>query len=124
MTLRALAMMILLSMVSGSPLRADDARCGFRLWSRPWLRVSDCPHLGGSCDDYCRKPCPTVIPVSRCGCPDDYCRKTAPCITPVLGCGCPDDYRKKSMPCHLCPPRSPYLLFGSVGQGCPLPTCR
>lgn len=99
----------LLTMICASPVLADDAPCGLRLFLRPWLRVSDCPPLCGSPDDYCRKPCPTIIPVSRCGGPDDYCRKAAPCLTDVSRCGGMDDYCKKSIPCLLCPPVSPYL---------------
>ena len=109
---------LLLSMICVSPMRADDAPCGFRLWVRPWLRAWDCPRMCGLPDDYCRKPCPPLIPISRCGGHDDYCRKAAPCLTDVPRCGSVDDYCKKSIPCLLCPPHSPYLYYGSTEPCC------
>lgn len=110
---------VLLTMACAGPALADDAPCGFRLWLRPWLRVSDCPRLCGLPDDYCRKPCPTIIPAPRCGGPDDYCRKSPPCLTDVpRSCGV-DDYCKKNIPCLLCPPVSPFLHYGAAG-GCPV----
>ncbi len=123
MNLRGVATLVLMVACAG-PVLADDAPCGFRLWLRPWLRVSDCPSVCGSPDDYCRKPFPRLIPVSCRGCPDDYCRKAAPCIWDLQRfCGV-DDYCKKSIPCLLCPPMSPYLHYGS-GKACePCRSCR
>jgi hypothetical protein len=117
MNLRGLPTILLL-MACTSPLFADDAPCGLRLWPRCWMRTSECPSLGGSPDDYCRKPAPRITDVPRsCG-PDDYCRKAAPCLTDVPRCGGPDDYCKKSIPYLLCPPASPYLLYGGVEPCC------
>jgi len=92
---------------------ADDAPLGCRSRSHCCTQTSVCPSLGGSPDDYCRKPCPNIIGAPRCGGPDDYCRKPAPCLTDVSRCGGPDDYCKKTIPCLLCPPVSPHLFYGS-----------
>jgi len=113
---------LLLTMACASPALAGDSPCGFRLWPCCWTRV--CPSLGGSPDDYCRKPYPTIIPVSRCGGPDDYCRKAAPCIPCVPRCGGVDDYCRKNIPCLLCPPISPHLYYGSIEPYCVAPRHR
>jgi hypothetical protein len=117
MNLRALAA-FLLTMTCASSGYADDGPCGFRLWLRPWLRTADCPRLCGLPDDYCRKPCPPLTPVSRCGGPDDYCRKPMPCILGVSHCGGLDDYCRKSIPCLLCPPALPHLNHTSGSPCC------
>ena len=117
MTLRGLAS-LWLTVVCVGPALADDAPFGARL--RCWWNTSVCPSLGGSPDDYCRKPCPMLTPVSRCGLHDDYCRKRPPCLTDVSHCGGVDDYCRKRMPCLLCPPLSPYLQYG-LGQECCAP---
>ena len=81
---------LFLAAFCASPLCAGDAPLGFRLWPHSWTRTSECPCLGGT--------------------PDDYCRKTI-CITDIARCGGPDDYCRKSIPCLLCPPFSPYLRY-------------
>jgi len=68
-----------------------------------------CPSTGSCPDDYCRKPCPMIIAVPRCGGPNDYCRKPMPCLKDLLRGGSCDDYCRKPLPCLLCPPASPYL---------------
>jgi hypothetical protein len=101
---------------------ADDLMFG-RSRSPRSLHGAVCPSLGCVPDDYCRKPCPTLIPVSRCSGPDDYCRKAPPCIMDFPRCGVADDYFRKSIPCLLCPPLSPYLYYGAPAPGC-LPSNR
>jgi hypothetical protein len=112
-----------LSLTVATFVRADNpllGRLGFG--SRCW--TSNCPSLGGSTPDYCRKPCPVLQPIDRCGSCDDYCRKPMPCLTDVSRCGECDDYCRKSIPCLLCPPLSPYLYYGP-GEPCgPSAKCR
>ena len=100
---------LFLAAFCASPICAGDAPLGFRLWPHSWTRTSECPCLGGTPDDYCRKTI-CIADISRCGGPDDYCRKTI-CITDIPRCGGPDDYCRKSMPCLLCPPWSPHLRY-------------
>jgi hypothetical protein len=63
-----------------------------------------CPDLRCYPDDYCRKPIPCLVPVSRCGGPDDYCRKPIPCLFDVPRAGLCPDYCRKAFPSLLCPP--------------------
>ena len=104
---------ILLLALCANPVGAGDSPLGLRLWPRcwthDWARTSECPSLGGTPDDYCRKNI-GIADVPRCGGPDDYCRKNI-CITDILRCGGPDDYCRKSIPCLLCPPWSPSLRY-------------
>jgi len=109
MSFRGPALFVLVAVFT-APALADDAPLGTLLHG--WTRTTECPCLGGSPDDYCRKKAPHITDVSRCGGPDDYCRKRAPHITDVPRCGGPDDYCRKCMPTLLCPPASPYLLYG------------
>jgi len=112
----------LLTIACTAPALADDVVPCCRPSHRSRSSCTTvCPSLGGSPDDYCRKTAPHITDVSRCGGPDDYCRKAAPHITDVPRCGGPDDYCRKSMPTLLCPPASPYLLYGPsrpCGGGC------
>lgn len=86
-------------------------------WIWPWTNAGKtCPPIGCCPDDYCRKPCPVIVPVPRCGGPDDYCRKPMPCITDIPRCGTCDDYCRKPLPCLLCPPLTPYLKCGSPNE--------
>jgi hypothetical protein len=77
-----------------------------------------CPSVGCCPDDYCRKPCPLINPLSYCGGCDDYCRKPEPCIANISRCGSCDDYCRKPLPCLLCPPQSPYLQCGPSERCC------
>src|ERR1043166_2082302 len=81
----------------------------------PWTSCAKtCPSIGGCPDDYCRKPCPVLCPVLRCGAADDYCRKPSPCLTNIASGGACDDYCRKALPSLLCPPCSPYLQCGTL----------
>jgi hypothetical protein len=81
-----------------------------------WSCLNGCPNLGCCPDDYCRKPCPVINPISRCGSPDDYCRKPLPHLCNVPHCGTCNDYCRKPLPTLLCPPLTQYLQ-------CPPPAC-
>jgi hypothetical protein len=118
MKLPALTTLLLTAACAG-PVLADDAPTGLRQLLRWW----DCPRVCGSCDDYCRKPCPALMPVLRCGSPDDYCRKAAPCLMDVPRCGSVDDYCRKSMPHLLCPLVSSYPNCDPTAKCC-VPTKR
>ncbi|MCE9531028.1 MAG: hypothetical protein K8T89_07875 [Planctomycetes bacterium] len=76
------------------------------------LGPKTCPTVGCCPDDYCRRPCPIVVPVQCGGGPDDYCRRPCPIVVPVQCGGGPDDYCRKPIPCLLCPPQSPNLRCG------------
>jgi hypothetical protein len=112
MNSRGLATVLIV--LCASAALADDAGMG----CRQCCRTSDCPSLGGSPDDYCRKNIPCLGCVPRCGGPDDYCRKNIPCLGCVPRCGGPDDYCRKNIPCLLCPPLSPYLYYSGGSSPC------
>jgi len=116
MKMRCLAMMALV-LATASALPADDSATGCRCR----LCAPLCPCLGGTPDDYCPKPWPTLIPVDCCGGPCDYCRKPPPHIIPVEHCGHPCDYERKPPPHLLCPPASPYLLYYTSPEPCCAP---
>jgi len=104
---RSLALIFCLASVH--PVTAQTPQSRSFPWLSFWTSTKTCPSVGCCPDDYCRKPCPILAPIARCGTPDDYCRKTAPCLLDVLrGCGC-DDYCRKTVPGLLCPPQSSYL---------------
>jgi hypothetical protein len=93
-------------------------------WLGIWTSTKTCPSIGCCADDYCRKPCPGILPISRCGTLDDYCRKPMPCVLDVLRCGSCDDYCRKMLPGLLCPPQSPGLRCTPCEIFAPAPTRR
>jgi hypothetical protein len=109
--MKRFALAVLLCIGAIAPAFADEPS-GFRLWPRCLSLPLNCPSVGGTADDYCRKPFPCLAPLAYCAGADDYCRKAMPCLTDVSRCGSVDDYCKKCMPCLVCPPVWPFSCFG------------